>query len=43
MAWHILRMQAQFFNHLQIEILPVYYPSEAEMSDAKLYAENVRR
>ena len=42
-AFHILRLQAQFVNHLTIEILPVYYPSPAEQADARLYAENVRR
>ncbi|KAK9802006.1 hypothetical protein WJX73_009794 [Symbiochloris irregularis] len=42
-AFHILRMQAQFINHLTIEILPVYYPSPEEQKDARLYAENVRR
>ena len=42
-VWHILRLQAQFINHLTIEILPVYHPSPEEKADAKLYAENVRR
>lgn len=41
--WHILRMQAQFVNRLEVEILPVYYPDPEEKADAKLYADNVRR
>ncbi|ESO91104.1 hypothetical protein LOTGIDRAFT_217653 [Lottia gigantea] len=32
----------QFHNYVEIEYLPVYYPSEAEKSDARLYANNVR-
>ena len=30
-------------NHLQVEILPVYYPSAAEASNPRLYADNVRQ
>lgn len=33
----------QFHNKLELEWLPVYNPSEEEMDDAKLYAENVRQ
>ena len=42
-AWHFLRVQAQFVNHLEVEVLPVYRPSPAEAGDPKLYAANVRR
>lgn len=84
-AWHFLRVQAQFINHLQVccpaaitilllscccpcntyecelsmaslaltswstaagvqvEILPVYRPSPEEVSNPRLYADNVRR
>ena len=36
-------MQAQFINHLQVEVLPVYYPSPEEASSPRLYADNVRK
>lgn len=32
----------QFYNRCEIEYLPVYNPSPAEVSDANLYANNVR-
>ena len=41
-AWHFLRVQAQFVNHLEVEILPVYRPSPAEAESPRLYADNVR-
>ena len=34
---------AQPFTHAEIEFLPVYHPSAAEIKDAKLFANNVRR
>jgi lysophosphatidylcholine acyltransferase/lyso-PAF acetyltransferase len=33
---------AQLHTNAEMEFLPVYYPSEAEKADAKLYAANVR-
>lgn len=39
---HMLRIFSQFSNSCEITWLPVYYPSEAEKADPKLYAENVR-
>ncbi|EDW07630.1 lysophosphatidylcholine acyltransferase [Drosophila mojavensis] len=33
----------QFYNRCEIEYLPVYTPSPAEMADANLYANNVRQ
>ena len=30
-------------NHLEVVHLPVYYPSEQEKDDPKLYADNVRK
>lgn len=32
----------QLNNELEVEYLPVYYPSDAERADAQLYANNVR-
>lgn len=32
----------QFYNRCEIEYLPVYNPSPAEVADANLYANNVR-
>lgn len=40
---HVWRMLCQFINFASIEVLPVYYPSEAEKADWKLYSENVRQ
>ena len=33
---------AQPFTRAEIAFLPVYHPSPAEISDAKLYASNIR-
>ncbi|BFG01858.1 lysophosphatidylcholine acyltransferase [Drosophila madeirensis] len=33
----------QFYNRCEVEYLPVYQPNEAEMADANLYANNVRK
>lgn len=38
----ILHMFCQFVNHMEVTYLPVYYPSEEEKKDPKLYAQNVR-
>jgi lysophosphatidylcholine acyltransferase/lyso-PAF acetyltransferase len=32
----------QFVNHMEVIQLPVYSPSEKELTDPKLYANNVR-
>lgn len=37
-----LRVLCQVYNRLEVEILPVYYPSEQEQHDSQLYANNVR-
>ncbi|KAI8504369.1 Lysophosphatidylcholine acyltransferase 2 [Branchiostoma belcheri] len=37
--WYTL---CQFHNRLEVEFLPVYYPSEEEKKNARLYAINVR-
>lgn len=41
--WHFMRLQTQFINLVNIEILPPYISSDEERADARLYAENVRR
>ncbi|XP_072983319.1 lysophospholipid acyltransferase LPEAT1-like isoform X1 [Typha latifolia] len=40
---HVLLLLCQFMNHIEVVRLPVYYPSEQEKEDAKLYANNVRK
>ncbi|XP_038973824.1 lysophospholipid acyltransferase LPEAT1-like isoform X1 [Phoenix dactylifera] len=40
---HVFLLLCQFVNHLEVIHLPVYYPSEQEMEDPKLYANNVRK
>ncbi|KAJ0024926.1 hypothetical protein Pint_08916 [Pistacia integerrima] len=42
-ARHVLFLLCQFVNHIEVTRLPVYYPSQQEKDDPKLYAENVRR
>ncbi|KAI4339873.1 hypothetical protein MLD38_024764 [Melastoma candidum] len=42
-ARHVIFLLCQFVNHLEVIYLPVYYPSQEEKDDAKLYANNVRR
>lgn len=37
----ILRTVCQFVNRLDVKVLPVYYPSEAEKEDVNLYTRNV--
>lgn len=41
--FHVYRLLAQFVNHLEIEVLPPYHPSDEELQDWALYAENVRQ
>ncbi|XP_020108342.1 lysophospholipid acyltransferase LPEAT1 isoform X2 [Ananas comosus] len=40
---HVFLLLCQFVNHIEVIRLPVYYPSEQEKEDPKLYANNVRR
>ncbi|KAM0864550.1 hypothetical protein ACQ4PT_043839 [Festuca glaucescens] len=42
-ARHVLLLLCQFVNYLEVVHLPVYYPSEQEKDDPKLYASNVRK
>uniref|UniRef100_A0A0A9CSG0 JD1 n=1 Tax=Arundo donax TaxID=35708 RepID=A0A0A9CSG0_ARUDO len=42
-ARHIFLLLCQFVNYLEVVRLPVYYPSEQEKDDPKLYANNVRK
>ncbi|PSS31357.1 Lysophospholipid acyltransferase [Actinidia chinensis var. chinensis] len=40
---HVIFLLCQFVNYLEVTWLPVYYPSQQEKDDPKLYADNVRR
>ncbi|KAL6212935.1 hypothetical protein ACLB2K_018150 [Fragaria x ananassa] len=40
---HVIFLLCQFVNHIEVTRLPVYYPSQEEKDDPKLYADNVRR
>ncbi|XP_068313339.1 lysophospholipid acyltransferase LPEAT1-like isoform X1 [Pyrus communis] len=40
---HVIFLLCQFVNHIEVTRLPVYYPSQQEKDDPKLYASNVRR
>ncbi|GMP45062.1 hypothetical protein CsSME_00013729 [Camellia sinensis var. sinensis] len=40
---HVIFLFCQFVNYLEVTRLPVYYPSQQEKDDPKLYANNVRR
>ncbi|OMO87623.1 Phospholipid/glycerol acyltransferase [Corchorus capsularis] len=40
---HVIFLLCQFVNHMEVTRLPVYYPSQQEKDDSKLYANNVRR
>ncbi|CAN1835827.1 Lysophospholipid acyltransferase LPEAT1, partial [Linum perenne] len=40
---HVILLFCQFINHLEVTRLPVYYPSQEEKNDPKLYANNIRR
>lgn len=42
-ARHVFLLLCQFVNYLEVVRLPVYYPSEQEKDDPKLYANNVRK
>lgn len=41
--FHVYRLLAQLINHLDITVLPPYHPSDAELKDWRLYAENMRQ
>jgi lysophosphatidylcholine acyltransferase / lyso-PAF acetyltransferase len=40
---YLYRMLSQFWNNVEYLRLPVYYPSEAEKNDPRLYADNVMK
>ncbi|XP_022768895.1 lysophospholipid acyltransferase LPEAT1-like isoform X2 [Durio zibethinus] len=40
---HVVFLLCQFVNHMEVTWLPLYYPSQQEKDDPKLYANNVRR
>ena len=40
---HFFLLLCQFINHLEVLWLPVYFPSEIERADPRLYARNVRK
>ncbi|XP_076895300.1 lysophospholipid acyltransferase LPEAT1-like [Bidens hawaiensis] len=40
---HVILLLCQFVNYITVVRLPLYYPSQEEKEDPKLYAENVRR
>jgi len=42
-ARHVFLLLCQFVNHMEVVRLPVYYPSQQEKEDPKLYANNVRK
>ena len=42
-ARHVFLLLCQFVNYMEVVRLPVYYPSEQEKEDPKLYANNVRK
>lgn len=42
-ARHVFFLLCQFVNYIEVTKLPVYYPSQQEKEDPRLYAENVRR
>ncbi|KAK1436549.1 hypothetical protein QVD17_02330 [Tagetes erecta] len=40
---HVILLLCQFVNYMTVTRLPVYYPSQEEKDNPKVYAENVRR
>ncbi|TKY75135.1 Lysophospholipid acyltransferase LPEAT1 [Spatholobus suberectus] len=40
---HVIFLLCQFVNYMEVIQLPVYHPSQQELDDPKLYANNVRR
>jgi len=43
LKWQMLGTMAQVYSCMTVQRLPVYYPSEAEKADPKLYASNVKK
>lgn len=41
--WHLYRLVSQFINYLEVDILPVYHPSDDEVASPQLYSSNVRK
>lgn len=39
---HVIFLLCQFINYIEVKRLPVYYPSQEEKDNPKLYASNVR-
>ncbi|XP_015575280.1 lysophospholipid acyltransferase LPEAT1 isoform X2 [Ricinus communis] len=42
-ARHVIFLLCQFVNCIEVTRLPIYYPSQEEKDDPKLYASNVRQ
>ncbi|XP_020171344.1 lysophospholipid acyltransferase LPEAT1 isoform X2 [Aegilops tauschii subsp. strangulata] len=42
-ARHVFLLLCQFANYIEVVRLPVYYPSEQEKQDPRVYANNVRK
>ncbi|KAM3330324.1 hypothetical protein ACQJBY_026939 [Aegilops geniculata] len=42
-ARHVFLLLCQFANYIEVVRLPVYYPSEQEKQDPRVYASNVRK
>ncbi|XP_020577613.1 lysophospholipid acyltransferase LPEAT1 isoform X2 [Phalaenopsis equestris] len=40
---HVILLLCQFINYIEVTRLPVYYPSDEEEGDPKLFASNVRK
>ncbi|XVF63910.1 hypothetical protein PTKIN_Ptkin09bG0124400 [Pterospermum kingtungense] len=40
---HVVFLLCQLVNHMEVTRLPVYYPSQQEKDDPKLFANNVRK
>ncbi|KAF8406397.1 hypothetical protein HHK36_008484 [Tetracentron sinense] len=40
---HVILLLCQFVNYIEVTRLPVYYPSQQEKEDPKLYANNIRK
>ncbi|XAR61792.1 Plasmalogen synthase [Bertholletia excelsa] len=40
---HIILLLCQFVNYVEVTRLPIYYPSQQEKDDPRLYAANVRK
>ncbi|MCL7036674.1 hypothetical protein MKW94_004844 [Papaver nudicaule] len=40
---HVVLLLCQFVNYIEVIRLPIYYPSDQEKKDPKLYAHNIRK